>query len=333
MQSSSHRTSFECWQRTSDFQKGESISSELGREKGDGRFWGWVTAPWGRETRGAEVSTHGKPPHRRGQGNLGAEHSETWRQNRKFTTAIVLNGTSQPRSSSGADVCLQPARRWVRRRGPRDGASGRGLALTASQTPWGGWHSTAEADQEKCGSTRKNKGSFLQEDSALWVQELRTRERTQVKAKRELASCGLQGQRQKTGDVYDPRACNHLPAIVATVFSGARMTWLYHPEPYHPEPTPLGRPDSLQTAATVASLPELPPHTPEHLLNPSLSLAQLTKWAQMSGYFHLLVSTDVGERQKSQSGPETNVEHRVCVSKAKAKPSQKSQLQWFKFQH
>lgn len=109
------------------------------------------------------------------------------------------------------------------------------------------------------------------------MQELRTRERTQVKAKRELASCGLQGQRQKTGDVYDPRACNHLPAIVATVFSGARMTWLYHPEPYHPEPTPLGRPDSLQTAATVASLPELPPHTPEHLLNPSLSLAQLTK--------------------------------------------------------
>ena len=98
--------------------------------------------------------------------------------------------------------------------GLRDGASGRGLGLTASQIPWGGWHSTAEADQEKCGSARKNKGSFLQEDSALWVQELRTRERTQVKAKRQLASCGLQGQRQKTGDVYDPRACNHLPAIL-----------------------------------------------------------------------------------------------------------------------
>ena len=84
---------------------------------------------------------------------------------RKLTTEIALKGTSQPRSSSCAHICLQPAGCWVRQCGlPECSLRERPGADCLSDTLRGlAQHSRGRPG--KLWGHQKNKGSFLQEDS------------------------------------------------------------------------------------------------------------------------------------------------------------------------
>lgn len=200
-----------------------------------------------------------------------------WRVLPNLEAALVLTSACSQRGAGCGSAGFQNA------------ASGRGLGLTAFQIPWEGWPSTAEADQENCGATRKTKDHSCRKTLTLHFECRSSRKKgTHTSEWWKRASQlwaagpgaerqhGARGRRQETATILAPETAT-TPSHRCHCLLG-NLSDLGLPKAPQPRASSPGEAWLSLDCGNLGPVSLTSPHTPQqHLLNRSLSLVQMTK--------------------------------------------------------